>query len=932
MSSKPAHNMSSNVDQTQSEGNHHLISDMTQPSSELNLDELTHGVIGMIIVMICRSWDVHTITGRYGNAIYSSAKANVAHNFLKLKEGLVYPINNFVVQANKEEYRIFRDHAYMIELDGTASVRKTFVKGGGFIQYPFQLAKLEIIALMFSLKPSVMAYYSHSASCVLEKLYLSRGSFSHILDDPQILALKALRAENSENEVSLSQTVVHDDYSQAKEGTLENLLLIGLGTEKMIVKIDDIRTRKGRNFPSCGGEKCKKGVVRKDGSFWCQACDKAVEYPVLRFRLELDVSDKTASTVVVMFDEPATELLKCSTDSLAAADEDVGLTYADDVGLPRPLANIIGTTQTLEIKSHTYYEHGMFESFTCWRIASKEVVEEDVGLSNVNTTPDINIKQTKRLTTKPTIATPSKPTTQNEEDTCGMDDGQADGKDSSVSDKRKKKQRTLWTILPLRKPPLPNNTNAGEKQKAMASTSRHPFNTSRLSSSERPQTRASTRLPKRAALTSTVNFELRLLSERISAQQYNAPTVSEVAALITNDFGDGLPLRDIVMNNKDGGSKRISKLHPSYMDLQYPLLFPYGEDDLPHAHILLWLEEECKCKTLNQIDDIISAELPSSTTDLEGYKVVTEFMLQGQCGKGIAYTIVGKCLKKFPKPFYSETNLEEDRYLVYHRRDSKVQTVKDHATFVIQENVQKLTHGEPEKVAAVDEIKNYINCQYLAPCEAVWQPFSFDIHYSYPSVMKLNFHLEDQQPITFRDSQNLPALLNREEIKITMFTKWFDLIKRDTEARKLTYADIPKNYEQTWELLSEDILPRKHKLFNYPNLQLTDEQIKNYCLVEIETLLNRNGGSLADFQELPRPNPALLTNMDNRLIREALDFDTKQSKLEHDQLHSLLNPEQHVIYDHANQSVYNQSGQFYFVYGPGGTRKTFLYKTIILKD
>ncbi|GJT59343.1 putative reverse transcriptase domain-containing protein, partial [Tanacetum coccineum] len=175
------------------------------------------------------------------------------------------------------------------------------------------------------------------------------------------------------------------------------------------VKIDDIRTRKRWNFPSCGGEKCEKGVVRKEGSFWCQACDKAIEYPALRFRLELDVSDKTASTVVVMFDEPATELLKCSADSLAAADEDVGLAYADDVGLPRPLANIIGITKTLEIKSHTYYEHGTFECFTCWRIASEEVVEEDTGSSNVNTTPDINIKQTKWLTTKSTVATPSKP-------------------------------------------------------------------------------------------------------------------------------------------------------------------------------------------------------------------------------------------------------------------------------------------------------------------------------------------------------------------------------------------------------------------------------------------------------------------------------------------------------------------------------------------
>ncbi|GKC10883.1 ATP-dependent DNA helicase PIF1-like protein [Tanacetum coccineum] len=69
--------------------------------------------------------------------------------------------------------------------------------------------------------------------------------------------------------------------------------------------------------------------------------------------------------------------------------------------------------------------------------------------------------------------------------------------------------------------------------------------------------------------------------------------------------------------------------------------------------------------------------------------------------------------------------------------------------------------------------------------------------------------------------------------------------------------------------------------------------------------------------------------MDNRMIREAMDFDIKTSKIEHDQLHSLLNLEQRVIYNHVIQSVHNKSGQFYFVYGPGGTGKTFLYKTII---
>ncbi|GKB39597.1 hypothetical protein Tco_0884539 [Tanacetum coccineum] len=76
----------------------------------------------------------------------------------------------------------------------------------------------------------------------------------------------------------------------------------------------------------------------------------------------------------------------------------------------------------------------------------------------------------------------------------------------------------------------------------------------------------------------SVNFELRLLSERKNMRQYNAPTVSEVAALITNDFGDGIPSRDIVVHNRNEGPQRISELHPAYMALQYPLLFPYGED------------------------------------------------------------------------------------------------------------------------------------------------------------------------------------------------------------------------------------------------------------------------------------------------------------------------------------------------------------------
>ncbi|GKD76660.1 hypothetical protein Tco_1339281 [Tanacetum coccineum] len=48
--------------------------------------------------------------------------------------------------------------------------------------------------------------------------------------------------------------------------------------------------------------------------------------------------------------------------------------------------------------------------------------------------------------------------------------------------------------------------------------------------------------------------------------------------------------------------------------------------------------------------------------------------------------------------------------------------------------------------------------------------------------------------------------------------------------------------------------------------ELIEEQLRNYCLLEIQELLNRHRKSLREFQDLPQPNPRLLTNLDNRLI------------------------------------------------------------------
>jgi hypothetical protein len=77
----------------------------------------------------------------------------------------------------------------------------------------------------------------------------------------------------------------------------------------------------------------------------------------------------------------------------------------------------------------------------------------------------------------------------------------------------------------------------------------------------------------------SVNVSLRLFRDRDhDPRTYNMPQIDEVAALVVGDIGDGEDGRDIVVRKSDGFLKRLHETHAKYIPLQYPLLFPFGED------------------------------------------------------------------------------------------------------------------------------------------------------------------------------------------------------------------------------------------------------------------------------------------------------------------------------------------------------------------
>ena len=76
--------------------------------------------------------------------MHCTTKASISHNFVdKLKDGLIYSIKDFSVMENKDEYRVLKDSAFMIEFHGSTSVRKAAVKADGFVRHPFQLVPFD---------------------------------------------------------------------------------------------------------------------------------------------------------------------------------------------------------------------------------------------------------------------------------------------------------------------------------------------------------------------------------------------------------------------------------------------------------------------------------------------------------------------------------------------------------------------------------------------------------------------------------------------------------------------------------------------------------------------------------------------------------------------------------------------------------------------
>lgn len=85
--------------------------------------------------------------------MHCMSRHNKSYKFVdRLQEGRFYTLTGCKVIPNRKEYRILKDSNFMIELDGSTSVKNANCDNDGFCRHPFQIMPIE------ELKPTENKY------------------------------------------------------------------------------------------------------------------------------------------------------------------------------------------------------------------------------------------------------------------------------------------------------------------------------------------------------------------------------------------------------------------------------------------------------------------------------------------------------------------------------------------------------------------------------------------------------------------------------------------------------------------------------------------------------------------------------------------------------------------------------------------------------
>ncbi|KAF0303246.1 hypothetical protein FJT64_024766 [Amphibalanus amphitrite] len=401
------------------------------------------------------------------------------------------------------------------------------------------------------------------------------------------------------------------------------------------------------------------------------------------------------------------------------------------------------------------------------------------------------------------------------------------------------------------------------------------------------------RLQERPGMDDTLLRGARLLQEyvcmafaRVETQRllWAARNQQAIRADLYQRLEDALPA-DALAEQREG-EQRLGRR------IILPASFTGG---LPHSHILLIVRQEDRPRTADDVDAVISAELPDPTQSDQArrlHAIVVRSMVHRPCNTmrpAPACIINGRCDKGFPKPYAAVTEWRDDCPYIYKGPDR--QMVRADAL-----------------VGLDDEIAAYQDLRSIGASEACWRLFEEPISRQQPTVVTLQVHLPNQQLVYFEPGGEQQAI---EAARRTQLTAWLEYtrgqIDMPAQLRRLfgvillfcAPAAPMQLFERHLHDMAEDFV-RRHA-------GLPDDLQATLVLLQLEEQLQQAGKQLDEFG-LPVPTAeqrALAADLEHADAERRHLPRPIQEEMEHDdaELHDQLAAQLPVLLPHGSRAA-----------------------------
>ncbi|PWZ16452.1 hypothetical protein Zm00014a_034232 [Zea mays] len=480
------------------------------------------------------------------------------------------------------------------------------------------------------------------------------------------------------------------------------------------------------------------------------------------------------------------------------------------------------------------------------------------------------------------------------------------------------------------------------------------------------------------------------LDQTLNQKTYNTPLTSEVAAVwIEGSEGRGQFSKSVMLHGKDSSSHCIRSYHVCYDALSYPLFFPKGKlgwhANIPKVGVSMDEVDAYRAthRASNANDE--DAESPSHlcvsirpgvfNPILHGKRLFQQFAVdtyikiessrldyirrnQDRLRADLYQDLVDSMLdgdiraEKVDKRTVLSTSFiggprdMRRRYMDAMALRKYKLTCPEQYDLLISAEIPSNKYPELRKMACgsikaikylfkyiykghdrasvvmrdaskadddVDEIKQYRDARWVTPPEALWRIYGFELSQISPPVMQLQLHLPNMHMVAFHDRQMVERVVNCPGVDRSMLTSYFEANRLHDEARCILYRDFPEWY--TWQSGKG----KKHK-----DSMSKDYEHKSQNKTHVEQM--SMGKDIKTF-----PLPPIIDTYDDAIgtAREVYEEETIESTAGDVALKDSLNKEQRAAYDKIMSAVDTDQGGLFFVDGPGGTGKTYLYRVLL---